>query len=100
MLQYQIKPDGAQFGLDDFSFESIVRVFIWAQWDPINQTLYYIHFRKPTRSLVEGEDVEAEASDKVTPTLSGLQFHDELPHETVVCFSFQCESLFEKKIEF
>lgn len=64
-----------------------MRVFIWAQWDPINQTLYYIHFRKPTRSLVEGEEIAAENGDKVTPTLSGLQFHDDLPHETVVRFA-------------
>lgn len=85
VLQYQIKAGEGVFGVENFSFESIVRVFIWAQWDPINQTLYYIHFRKPTRSLVEGEEVEADAGDKVTPTLSGLQFHDELPHETVVC---------------
>lgn len=82
VLQYEIKCD--EFAIEKFCFESIVRVFIWAQWDPINQTLYYIHFRKPTRSLVEGEDVEVDAGDKITPTLSGLQFHPVLPHETVV----------------
>lgn len=80
MLQYQLKNSD----IENLSFESIVRVFIWAQWDPVNQTLYYIHFRKPNRSLVEGEEIAADEGDKVTPTLSGLQFHDELPHETVV----------------
>lgn len=80
VLQYQIKHD-VELAIESFNFESIVRVFIWAQWDPINQTLYYIHFRKPTRSLVEGEEIDG---DKITPTLSGLQFHDELPHETIV----------------
>lgn len=84
VLQYQMKGEGARLAAEDFRFESIVRVFIWAQWDPINQTLYYIHFRKPTRSLVEGEEIEAAAGDKITPTLSALQFHEELPHETVV----------------
>ncbi|KAJ8933460.1 hypothetical protein NQ314_014017 [Rhamnusium bicolor] len=60
-------------------------MFIWAQWDPVQQTLYYIHNRKRNRCLVEGEEEIVEASGtKITPTLSGLQFNDELPHETVL----------------
>lgn len=92
VLQYQIKLEG-EFCVKNFCFESIVRVFIWAQWDPINQTLYYIHFRKPTRSLVEGEEVEADAGEKIIPTLSGLQFHNELPHETVVSFYYIVDTI-------
>lgn len=73
-----------QFNIENFLCESLVRVFIWAQWDPINQTLYYIHYRKAARSIVEGEEQEAITASKMTPTLSGLQFHDDLPHESVV----------------
>lgn len=73
-----------QFSLENFLYESLVRIFIWAQWDPLNQTLYYIHYRKPTRSLVEGEEQETVSASKMIPTLSGLQFHDDLPHESVV----------------
>ncbi|GLV45117.1 pigeon [Carabus blaptoides fortunei] len=64
--------------------ESLVRAFIWAQWDCVHQVLYYIHYRKPIRCLVEGEEYEANESMKLSPTLSGLQFHDDLPHETVL----------------
>lgn len=81
--QYQIGRE--QFHLESFPSETIVKVFIWAQWDCLNQTLYYIHFRKLTRSLVEGEETEPSKRNADTPTLSGLQFHDDLlPHETVV----------------
>lgn len=64
--------------------ESLVRAFIWAQWDCVHQVLYYIHYRKPIRCLVEGEECEANESMILSPTLSGLQFHDDMPHETVV----------------
>ncbi|KAK9890377.1 hypothetical protein WA026_010470 [Henosepilachna vigintioctopunctata] len=84
ILQYQIKPCSSKLELSDFSYESIVRVFIWAQWDPIHQILYYIHNKKPARSLIEGEEGLLPNSSKLSPTLSGLQFHDELPHESVL----------------
>ncbi|KAI5634029.1 protein pigeon [Phthorimaea operculella] len=61
--------------------ETIVNVFSWAQWDCANQVLYYIHYREPTRGFAETE--EAKSSLEVTPTLSALQFHADLPHETV-----------------
>jgi hypothetical protein len=66
--------------------ETLVKSFIWAQWDATNQVLYHIHHRKTTTSLFT--DDTSENSHKpicVSPTLSGLQFHDDLPHETVVC---------------
>lgn len=62
--------------------EVIVKVFSWAQWDCINQVLYYIHHRQPTQSFAEGEEVKSPS--EVTPTLSALQFHADLPHETVL----------------
>lgn len=66
-----------------FSYETLVGAFIWAQWDCMHQVLYYIHFRKQTKCLVEGEENEI-PEKKISPTLSGLQFHDDLPHETVL----------------
>ncbi|KAJ8978824.1 hypothetical protein NQ317_018915 [Molorchus minor] len=67
-------------------YDSLVKTFVWAQWDPVQQTLYYIHNRKRNRGLVEGEDdvIEDTIGTKTTPTLSGLQFNDEVPHETVL----------------
>lgn len=70
--------------------DTLVRTFVWAQWDVVHQTLYYIHFRKPIKSLVEGEDLVV--NDRAMPTLSGLQFHDDLPHETVVSLSLLFEA--------
>ncbi|XP_023721304.1 protein pigeon isoform X3 [Cryptotermes secundus] len=63
--------------------ESVVREFSWAQWDPINQSLYYIHYRK-TQLSVEGEEPEEGREEELSPTLSCLQFHDDMPHETVL----------------
>lgn len=83
VLQYQISQSSDTFAVENFVVDSLVRVFIWAQWDPVYQILYYIHYKKPMKCLVEGE--ESEHTFKVSPTLSGLQFHDDLPHETVVC---------------
>ncbi|XP_045482490.1 protein pigeon [Harmonia axyridis] len=85
ILQYQIKDNSTELSLNCFSYESLVRVFTWAQWDPINQILYYIHNKKSSRSIVEGEDVPPSVlNSKSSPTLSGLQFHDDLPHESVL----------------
>ncbi|XP_046972990.1 protein pigeon [Vanessa cardui] len=62
--------------------ETIVNVFSWAQWDCVNQVLFYIHYRPPTQSFAEGEEVKSPS--ELTPTLSALQFHADLPHETVL----------------
>lgn len=75
--------------------ECVVRSFTWAQWDPIHQSLFYIHFRKPAARLVEGDDDDLgnncpstetgrRQESELSPTLSGLQFHDSMPHETVL----------------
>ncbi|XP_063238658.1 protein pigeon isoform X2 [Bacillus rossius redtenbacheri] len=58
--------------------ESLVQAFTWAQWDPEHQCLYYIHYRRAAAS------VEGEGGEEVAPTLTCLQFHDHLPHETVL----------------
>ncbi|KAG8288719.1 hypothetical protein J6590_014008 [Homalodisca vitripennis] len=60
--------------------EQVLKSFTWAQWDAGNQCLYYIHYRKPPQA-VEGEP---EGDGQSMPILSTLQFHDELPHETVL----------------
>ncbi|KAF5296648.1 hypothetical protein FQR65_LT10188 [Abscondita terminalis] len=79
VLQYQMDDIGTK------SVDNIVRAFLWAQWDPIHQTLYYIHYKKSARALVEDEDeFKKNYDNKSLPTLSGLQFHDDLPHETVL----------------
>ncbi|CAK1601618.1 unnamed protein product [Parnassius mnemosyne] len=62
--------------------ETIVKVFSWAQWDCVNQVLFYIHYRQPAQSFAEGEEVKSPS--ELTPTLSALQFHADLPHETVL----------------
>ncbi|XP_050680642.1 protein pigeon isoform X2 [Leptidea sinapis] len=62
--------------------ETIVNVFSWAQWDCVNQVLFYIHYRAPTQSFAEDEEVKSPTEP--TPTLSALQFHADLPHETVL----------------
>ncbi|GBP54668.1 Protein pigeon [Eumeta japonica] len=76
-------------GTEEWSFngelpvpEVIVNVFSWAQWDCINQVLYYIHYRQPVLSYAEGEEVKSPC--EASPVLSALQFHTDLPHETVV----------------
>ena len=66
--------------------ETLVKSFIWAQWDATNQVLYHIHHRKaPTSVFTEESADKTHKPPCTTPTLSGLQFHDDLPHETVVC---------------
>lgn len=62
--------------------DEITKSFMWAQWDCEIQSLYFIHFRKTSLS-VEGDDF---LKQETTPTLSCLQFHEDLPHETVVKF--------------
>nr|XP_023019414.1 protein pigeon [Leptinotarsa decemlineata] len=86
IYQYQIQSKATVLNDSSIFKELLVKKFIWAQWDAIQQTLYYIHHRKRKRGLVEGEDDNLDRGDptKITPTLSGLQFNDELPHETVL----------------
>ncbi|RZF44865.1 hypothetical protein LSTR_LSTR004490 [Laodelphax striatellus] len=61
--------------------ETIVKAFAWGQWDAIHQSLYFIHYRKPIHR-VEGETQPDET--QLAPTLSALQFHKDMPHETVL----------------
>ncbi|KAG5891684.1 hypothetical protein JTB14_020101 [Gonioctena quinquepunctata] len=86
IYQYQVKSIESDLQKESIASELLVKKFIWAQWDPLQQTLYYIHHRKRKRGLVEGEDDTHDLGDptKITPTLSALQFNDELPHETVL----------------
>lgn len=71
--------------IQELKSESLVKEFIWAQWDMINQVLYHIHHRRIPVSLdSEDEDGKENKSVRTNPTLSGLQFHADLPHETVV----------------
>uniref|UniRef100_A0A2M4D0I3 Putative pigeon protein n=1 Tax=Anopheles darlingi TaxID=43151 RepID=A0A2M4D0I3_ANODA len=76
--------------------ETITKSFIWAQWDPSVQSLYYIHLKPSSRTIFEKELEEAEAERaedgtgtaqperRMQPTLSAFQFHDDLPTETVL----------------
>lgn len=65
---------------NDVTSEVIVKHFIWAQWDPVVQALYYIHLKLTMRSSLEKEEGDRD----FTTTLSAHQFHEHLPRETVV----------------
>lgn len=70
--------------------EVIVKHFIWAQWDPITQALYYIHLKPTVKSSLEKDDDKTkENAMATTTTLSAHQFHENLPRETVV--RLKCE---------
>lgn len=60
--------------------EIIVKHFIWAQWDPVIQALYYIHMKPTMKSSLEKDD----GKENFTITLSAHQFHEAQPRETVV----------------
>ncbi|CAB0042321.1 unnamed protein product [Trichogramma brassicae] len=65
--------------------EVIIRNSIWAQWDSINQVLYHIHLKKASTSVfTEDSNRDQHNPPCSSPTLSGFQFHDDLPHETVL----------------
>nr|CAH7767241.1 unnamed protein product [Callosobruchus chinensis] len=87
IFQYHIKLKTDSIQADCLIQETLVGKFLWAQWDTEQQTLYYIHNRKRNRCIAysEGEEENSTENDnKTTPTLSGLQFNDEVPHETVL----------------
>ncbi|XP_049280152.1 protein pigeon isoform X1 [Anopheles funestus] len=81
-------PNAWELDRDAMKSETITKAFIWAQWDPIVQALYYIHLKPTTRTIFEKEDESAgeqgEGSKRLQPTLSAFQFHDDLPTETVL----------------
>lgn len=65
--------------------EVIVKHFIWAQWDPSIQALYYIHLKATTKSSLDKDDDKANGQEiSTTTTLSAHQFHENSPRETVV----------------
>lgn len=76
---YRLKKENSE-PLTTIKTDTITKSFIWAQWDCDIQSLYFIHFRK-TSLLAEDEDPEKREE---SPTLSCFQFHEDLPHETVV----------------
>lgn len=71
---------------DMLTHEAMARNFIWCQFDATVQALYYIHYKPTTRFSLDLEKDDDDSTPDVTmkPTLSALQFHDELPRETVV----------------
>ncbi|XP_012263330.2 protein pigeon [Athalia rosae] len=88
VMLYNVHFDNTNDGtytLKELKSESLVRTFIWAQWDSVNQVLYHIHHRRSPTSLVTEEASDSQQKTPGScPTLSGLQFHDDLPHETVL----------------
>ncbi|KAL2751211.1 protein pigeon isoform X2 [Vespula maculifrons] len=75
----------ALWEIKELKHEELVKEFVWAQWDMTNQVLYHIHHRRiPTSLVSEDNDENNMKSTRSNPTLSGLQFHDDLPHETVL----------------
>lgn len=63
---------------DNLKHDIITKTFIWAQFDPALQVLYHIKSAPKTSSSFEKED------ERTSPVLSALQFHDDLPTETVL----------------
>lgn len=87
--------------IKELKSESLMKAFMWAQWDMVNQVLYHIHHRRIPVSLVsEDEDEKETKSTRSNPTLSGLQFHDDLPHETVVNKLFTRHTIYTYTIHF
>lgn len=82
------KSDTLQLDRDLICREVIVKHFIWAQWDPTAQALYYIHLKPTMKSSLEKDDTTKDCDDaSTTTTLSAHQFHENLPRETVVRIS-------------
>ncbi|KAL0278879.1 UNVERIFIED_CONTAM: hypothetical protein PYX00_000557 [Menopon gallinae] len=77
---YHIKRDDKCGKIEIVKTDSVTRIFTWAQWDCNIQSLYFIHFRKSS-SAADGDD---NVKQELSPTLSGLQFHEDMPHETVL----------------
>uniref|UniRef100_A0A182MEC9 Gamma-secretase-activating protein C-terminal domain-containing protein n=1 Tax=Anopheles culicifacies TaxID=139723 RepID=A0A182MEC9_9DIPT len=81
-------PTAWELDRDTMKSETITKAFIWAQWDPTVQALYYIHLKPTTRTIFEKEDEasgeQGDESKRLQPTLSAFQFHDDLPTETVL----------------
>lgn len=81
------RPDAWHMDQNLLRKETIVRSFTWAQFDPQIQALYYIHVKVSTKNPLfdAGDDGSSSTSTpNVSPTLSALQFHDDLPTETVL----------------
>uniref|UniRef100_T1HBR6 Gamma-secretase-activating protein C-terminal domain-containing protein n=1 Tax=Rhodnius prolixus TaxID=13249 RepID=T1HBR6_RHOPR len=62
--------------------DDIIKAFSWAQWDALHQSLFYIHTKGPTLREFEGSGTTSFHKD--APTLSALQFNDNVPHESVL----------------
>uniref|UniRef100_A0A182WFG1 Gamma-secretase-activating protein C-terminal domain-containing protein n=1 Tax=Anopheles minimus TaxID=112268 RepID=A0A182WFG1_9DIPT len=81
-------PTAWELDRDAMKSETITKAFIWAQWDPTVQALYYIHLKPTARTIFEKEDEasgeQGEDAKRLQPTLSAFQFHDDLPTETVL----------------
>lgn len=75
-------PDSWCFGSEHIAREVIVKHFIWAQWEPVVQALYYIHLKPVMKGSLEKDDGKEAAT--TTTTLSAHQFHENMPRETVV----------------
>lgn len=95
--------DSWQLDVESITREVIVKHFIWAQWDPITQALYYIHLKPTVKSSLEKDDDKIKESDtSTTTTLSAHQFHENLPRETVVSpfYSFEIVSFSWNRLSF
>lgn len=74
------RKDDGKIDKESMKISSIVKSFVWSQWEAKTQSLFYIHLRLTTKISLEKEE-----DDKVmSPTLSAFQFHDDLPTETVI----------------
>ncbi|CAH1110405.1 unnamed protein product [Psylliodes chrysocephalus] len=84
IYQYHMKMTSENVTENSLTYERLVKNFFWAQWDPVEQTLYHIHNKSRNGGLAEGEESNTETNNKTIPTLTGLQFNDDQPHESVL----------------
>ncbi|XKL59454.1 hypothetical protein PGB90_000470 [Kerria lacca] len=74
---YELTLDKVEFRIK--LLEIVTNSFSWAQWDAHHQCLFYIHHRKSS-----GHEENTTSQISNIPTLSAFQFHDDMPHETVL----------------
>ncbi|KAK4299369.1 hypothetical protein Pmani_028344 [Petrolisthes manimaculis] len=95
-----LRESGAWVVEDQPLTESVVRAFVWAQWEPKQNHLYYLHYRPPPDAgLTIGSGEAEEDAMRPRPMLTALQFHPNKPHETVLNVPLELSGLEHSGLE-